>query len=48
MWELLRLTAQQSARLVFCGVTKQIQSVEAGNASQVLEQESRLKSVALT
>jgi conjugative relaxase-like TrwC/TraI family protein len=48
MWELLRLAAQQSARLVFCGDTKQIQSVEAGDALQMLEQESRLKSVALT
>ena len=48
MWELLRLAAQQSARLVFSGDTKQIQSVEAGDALQVLERESRLKSVALT
>lgn len=48
MWELLRLAAQHSARLVFSGDTKQIQSVEAGDALHVLERESRLKSVALT
>jgi len=48
MWELLRLAGQQSARLVFVGDAKQIQSVEAGDALRVLEQESRLKSVALT
>jgi conjugative relaxase-like TrwC/TraI family protein len=47
MWELLRLAGRQSARLVFCGDTKQIQSVEAGDALRVLEKESRLKSVAL-
>ncbi|MGA2576493.1 MAG: AAA family ATPase [Bryobacteraceae bacterium] len=47
MWELLRLTRRQSARLVFSGDAKQIQSVEAGNALRVLEKESRLKSVAL-
>ena len=44
----LRLAAQQSARMVFSGDTKQIQSVEAGDALRVLEHESRLKSVALT
>src|SRR5205807_2756115 len=27
MWELLRVVKQQSARLIFCGDTKQIQSV---------------------
>jgi ATP-dependent exoDNAse (exonuclease V) alpha subunit len=48
MWELLRLTGRQSARLVFSGDTRQIQSVEAGDALRVLEKESRLKSVALT
>ena len=48
MWELLRLVALHSARLVFSGDTKQIQSVQAGDALRVLERESRLKSVALT
>ena len=48
MWELLRLAEQQSARIVFCGDTKQIQSVEACDALRVLEQESQLKSVQLT
>jgi ATP-dependent exoDNAse (exonuclease V) alpha subunit len=47
MWEMLRLAERQSARLVFSGDTKQIQSVEAGDALRVLEKESRLKSVAL-
>ncbi len=48
MWELLRLTEQQTARIVFCGDTKQIQSVEACDALRVLEAESQLKSVRLT
>ena len=47
MWELLRLAGQQSARIVFSGDTKQIQSVEAGDALQVRERESRLKSASL-
>ena len=44
MWELLRLAEQRSARVVFSGDTKQIQSVEACDALRVLEKESRLKS----
>ena len=48
MHELLKLLEQQSARIVFSGDTKQIQSVEAGDALRVLENESRLKSTALT
>lgn len=48
MWELLKLTQRHSARIVFSGDTKQIQSVEAGDALRVLERESRLKSAALT
>jgi ATP-dependent exoDNAse (exonuclease V) alpha subunit len=48
MWELLRLVERQWARLVFSGDTRQIQSVEAGDALRVLEKESELKSVALT
>jgi conjugative relaxase-like TrwC/TraI family protein len=47
MHELLKLAEQQSARIVFSGDTKQIQSVEAGDALRVLENESRLKSTAL-
>jgi ATP-dependent exoDNAse (exonuclease V) alpha subunit len=48
MHELLKLAEQQSARIVFSGDTQQIQSVEAGDALRVLENESRLKSTALT
>ena len=48
MHELLKLAEQQSARIVFSGDTKQIQSVEAGDALRVLENESRLKSTSLT
>jgi conjugative relaxase-like TrwC/TraI family protein len=48
MWELLRLAEKQSARIIFCGDTKQIQSVEACDALRVLEQESQLPSVRLT
>jgi ATP-dependent exoDNAse (exonuclease V) alpha subunit len=48
MCELLRIAEQQSSRIVFSGDTKQIRSVEAGDALRVLEKESRLKSVSLT
>jgi len=48
MSELLDLAERHSARLVFCGDTKQIQSVEACDALRVLEVESELKSVRLT
>src|SRR6266540_2302582 len=48
MWELLRLTEQHSARVIFSGDTKQIQSVEVCDALRVLENESRLKSASLT
>jgi conjugative relaxase-like TrwC/TraI family protein len=47
MWELLQLAKQHSVRIVFCGDTKQIQSVEACDALRVLETESQLKSVRL-
>ncbi len=47
MFELLRLAEQHSARIVFSGDTKQIQSVEAGDALRILEAESRLKGTAL-
>lgn len=45
---LLQIVEQQSARIVFSGDTRQIQSVEAGDALRVLEKESRLRSVSLT
>jgi conjugative relaxase-like TrwC/TraI family protein len=48
MSELIRLVDQNTARVVFCGDTKQIQSVEAGDALRILENESRVKSIALT
>ncbi|RPH76569.1 MAG: hypothetical protein EHM80_14360, partial [Nitrospiraceae bacterium] len=48
MWELLHLSEQKSARIVFSGDTHQIQSVEACDAVRILEKESRLKSVSLT
>jgi ATP-dependent exoDNAse (exonuclease V) alpha subunit len=47
MREILRFTEEHSARLVFSGDTKQIQSVEACDALRVLEKESRLKSIEL-
>lgn len=47
MSEFLRLAEQQAARIVFSGDTKQIPSVEAGDALRILENESRLKSTAL-
>jgi MinD-like ATPase involved in chromosome partitioning or flagellar assembly len=46
MWELLKLAQRRDTRIVFSGDTKQISSVEAGDALRILEQESRLKSVA--
>jgi len=48
MAELLQLAERQSARVVFSGDTRQIQSVEAGDALRVLEKESHLKSTSLT
>lgn len=47
MAELLTLAERQSARIVFSGDTRQIQSVQAGDALRVLEKESRLKSTLL-
>ena len=44
---LIGLAERSGARIVFCGDTRQIQSVEAGDALRVLETESRLKSVSL-
>lgn len=48
MHEFLRMAEQQSVRIVFSGDAKQIQSVEAGDALRVLENESHLKSTSLT
>jgi len=48
MSELLELSRRYSARLVFCGDTKQIQGIEACDALRVLETESQIKSVRLT
>jgi conjugative relaxase-like TrwC/TraI family protein len=48
MADFLRLAEERSFRIVFSGDTKQIQSVEAGDALRILEKESRLKTVALT
>jgi ATP-dependent exoDNAse (exonuclease V) alpha subunit len=47
MSELLRLAERSAARIVFSGDTRQIQSVEAGDALRILETESRLKSTSL-
>jgi ATP-dependent exoDNAse (exonuclease V) alpha subunit len=47
MADLLRLADECSLRVVFSGDTKQIRSVEAGDALRILEKESRLKTVAL-
>jgi conjugative relaxase-like TrwC/TraI family protein len=48
MAKLLRLAEECSLRVVFSGDTKQIRSVEAGDALRILEKESRLKTVTLT
>ena len=48
MSDLLRLTEDQGARLVFSGDTRQIRSVESTDALRLLEKESGLKSVLLT
>jgi conjugative relaxase-like TrwC/TraI family protein len=48
MADFLRLAEERGVRIIFSGDTKQIQSVEAGDALRILEKESRLKSVALT
>jgi len=44
---LLALAEQNGARVVLVGDTRQIQSVEAGDALRILENESRLKSASL-
>lgn len=47
MSDLLQLAEDHSLRIVFSGDTRQIQSVEAGDALRILEKESRLKTVSL-
>ena len=47
MHALLDMAEAKSARIVFSGDTRQIQSVEACDALRILEKESRLKSVEL-
>ena len=47
MHELLRLAERHDARLVFCGDTRQIQPIEAGDALRILEKESRLATIGL-
>lgn len=47
MAELVELAQRNHARLLFSGDTRQLQSVEAGDALRVLEQESRLQSISL-
>jgi hypothetical protein len=48
MTALLELAEQQAARVVFIVDTRQLQSVEAGDALRILERESGLRSVSLT
>jgi ATP-dependent exoDNAse (exonuclease V) alpha subunit len=48
MHDLLNMMETHSARIVFSGDTRQIQSVEACDALRVLEKESRLMSIELT
>jgi ATP-dependent exoDNAse (exonuclease V) alpha subunit len=48
MTALLELAERQGARVVFSGDTRQLQSVEAGDALRILERESGLRSVSLT
>jgi ATP-dependent exoDNAse (exonuclease V) alpha subunit len=48
MTDLLALAERQAARVLFSGDTRQLQSVEAGDALRNLERESGLRSVSLT
>jgi ATP-dependent exoDNAse (exonuclease V) alpha subunit len=48
MFELLELAQHARARILFTGDTKQIASVEAGDALRILEQESKLRTVSVT
>src|SRR5215467_10254848 len=48
MLGLLQTARQHSARIIFSGDVKQIQSVEACDALRILERESKLQSTSLT
>jgi hypothetical protein len=48
MADVLALAERQDARVIFSGDTRQLQSVDAGDALRVLERESGLRSVSLT
>jgi conjugative relaxase-like TrwC/TraI family protein len=48
MTALLELAEHQAARVVFSGDTRQLQSIEAGDALRILERESGLRRVSLT
>ena len=48
MAEFLAVAETHSMRIVFSGDTKQLRSVEAGDALRILEHDSRLKSTSLT
>jgi conjugative relaxase-like TrwC/TraI family protein len=48
MHELLQIAERNRTQILFSGDTRQIQSVEAGDALRVLEQHSRLKGVSLS
>ena len=44
MFELLSLAQRCGSRIIYCGDTRQIMSVEAGDSLRILETESKLKS----
>jgi ATP-dependent exoDNAse (exonuclease V) alpha subunit len=48
MAEVVHLSHERFARIVFSGDTRQIHSVEAADALRILEKESKLRSVSLT
>lgn len=48
MTALLELAERQAARVLFSGDTRQLQSVEAGDALRILERDSGLRAVSLT
>lgn len=48
MSEFVSLGRSSGARVIFSGDTRQLQSVEAGDALRILEKESKLRSVSLT
>lgn len=48
MSQLIKIAQHARARILFTGDTKQISSVEAGDALRILEQESKLRTVSIT